>query len=143
MIPTSLTAEQHDQLHHLGISLFNSGQYFAAHEAWEQVWHSLPEGPTRQTYQLLIQFAVTLELYRRSIPAGVIRRRDRYVPRLAALPPVSMGIDFQALNAAMETALAPLLGTTPIPLRGGISIELIRAPQIVPVYNPYAPLPAL
>ena len=137
-MPAPLSSSEQAHLHELGIRRFNAGEFFAAHEAWEELWQTLPEGPHRQSYQVLIQMAVALELYRRSIPAGVLRTRLRYQRRLAALSaPMSTGIDLLALSAAMDQAMAEILATDPVPARGSISIQTIRAPRIVPVYNPY------
>src|SRR5215831_15835220 len=40
-----------------GIFFFNSGRYFEAHEAWEDLWRAT-RGPLRLFYQGLIQAAV-------------------------------------------------------------------------------------
>ena len=42
-----------------GINFFNSGHYFEAHEAWEDLWRGT-SGPLRLFYQGLVQSAVGL-----------------------------------------------------------------------------------
>jgi hypothetical protein len=41
------------------LHLFNQGEFFEAHEAWEDVWR-VESGPDRRTLQGLIQIAVAL-----------------------------------------------------------------------------------
>jgi len=40
-----------------GIDELRAGDYWEAHEAWETVWHELPESEAREATQALIQFA--------------------------------------------------------------------------------------
>src|SRR3981081_2459548 len=40
-----------------GIDLFNSGRYWEAHEAWEEVWMPDRKGPDASFYKGLIQIA--------------------------------------------------------------------------------------
>ena len=55
---------------HEGIRLFNEGDWFEAHEIWEDIWH-VASGPRKKFYQGLIQCAVTIEHVRRGNPRGV------------------------------------------------------------------------
>ena len=55
-----------------GAELFNSGKYFEAHEAWEEVWkHS--EGALRNFSQGLIQIAAGCVKIQRRQPAAAAR----------------------------------------------------------------------
>ena len=56
-----------------GISLFNRGMYFEAHEAWEKVWISLDESPEKSFIQGLIKIAAALHHYRRKEFDGAVR----------------------------------------------------------------------
>ena len=64
--------EQDDEarLFREGIELFNAGEWFEAHEVWEDAWR-MATGQRKLFYQGLIQCAVTLEHVRRGNPRGV------------------------------------------------------------------------
>jgi len=134
---TPLPPARQQALFTQGVACFNAGGYFAAHEAWEHIWLALPDGQPRQALQVLIQMAVALELRRRGKPAGALRMRDRYTARLAALPPLALGIDLAALAAEMDRALAPI---DPSPENSSPPRDISRAPNIVPLYNPFRSL---
>ena len=53
------TAADYDPRYLAGILLFNRGDYFEAHEAWEALWMDTA-GPDKPFYQGLIQAAVGL-----------------------------------------------------------------------------------
>jgi len=67
-----------------GIALFNAGDYFEAHEAWEDAWHAT-RGRTKATLQVLIQLAVAMEHHRRGNRVGAKRMIKRAQRRLEAL----------------------------------------------------------
>jgi predicted metal-dependent hydrolase len=50
---------EYDRRYLTGVVLFNRGEWFEAHEAWEDLWAD-SEGPERRFYQGLIQAAVGL-----------------------------------------------------------------------------------
>ena len=72
-----------------GLRLYDAGEFFAAHEAWENVWLSLQE-PDKTFLQGLIQVTAALYHLQRNNPLGTalllqaaLRRLERY--------PVSFG----------------------------------------------------
>lgn len=87
-----------------GVDLFNRGEYFAAHEAWEDIWRTVG-GDERRFLQGLIQCAVALEHARRGNVRGALRMADRFPAKFAGLPRVYMGIDIDDLLARMRHAL--------------------------------------
>ena len=52
-----------------GLLFFNSGDYYQAHEIWEDLWR-ITEGPDRVFYQGLIQAAVGLYHFQRGNEKG-------------------------------------------------------------------------
>ncbi|HPA19167.1 MAG TPA: DUF309 domain-containing protein [Verrucomicrobiae bacterium] len=108
-----------------GIELFNRGEYFDAHEVWEDPWRGT-QGDDRLFYQGLIQAAVALEHLcrgnRRS--AATVWRNCR--PKLVALPVHFMGMDLRSFVAAMEVALQPALA----PGAGAAAFDRSSAPII-------------
>lgn len=81
----------------LGLQLFNSAQFFAAHEILEDVWRAAPPAE-RKFLQGLIQVAVALHHYGNGNLAGASSVLRRAARNLAAYPD-----GFRAI------ALAPLL----------------------------------
>ena len=98
-----------------GRAAFNRGEFFAAHELWEEAWHQL-EGAERVLLQGLIQIAAGLHHLQqgRPRPAGRLlakglEKLSRGVPAtLAALPVDSLAGDVARLLAELA---APRAGT--------------------------------
>jgi uncharacterized protein len=102
--------DEHDEtkLFHEGVDLFNAGEWFEAHEVWEDAWH-LAEGQRKRFYQGLIQCAVTLEHVRRGNPRGVRSVMKTALPKFEGLPAVYLGVDVPKLIADMKAAVQPIL----------------------------------
>jgi predicted metal-dependent hydrolase len=81
-----------------GIQLFNSRQFFACHEVWEEVW-TPQRGPRRLFLQSLIHFAVGLYHMERGNPVGGARQLRKGLRKLAAYLPSCEGIDTARLHA--------------------------------------------
>lgn len=85
----------------LGLQLFNSAHFFAAHEMLEDVWRAAPPAE-RKFLQGLIQVAVALHHYRNGNLAGsssVLRRAAR---NLGAYPDGFRGIALAPLLRSLE-----------------------------------------
>jgi hypothetical protein len=80
-----------------GIDLFNQGRFFAAHEAWEEIWRSTTPEP-RDLFQGLIQIAAALhqflDLHRTEAPRRTLAKARR---RLEPYLPAALGIDISDL----------------------------------------------
>jgi len=101
-------ADDEAKLFHEGVHLFNAGEWFDAHEVWEDIWH-MASGPRKNFYQGLIQLAVTLEHVRRGNPRGVRSVFRTAVTKFEGLPTRYMGIDIAQLLNAMRRAVDPIL----------------------------------
>jgi uncharacterized protein len=124
------------KLYHDGIRLFNEGEFFEAHEVWEDIWHEA-YGVKYEFYQGLIQCAVALEHYRRSNPRGVVSLYDSYRRHLRDVPDTFMGLDLETFLAQMREALRPVLDADPLPPKGQIELDPSRAPTIKLAYDPF------
>ena len=134
-------ADDEATLFHRGLTLFNEGHYFDAHEAWEDAWH-LVTGPRRDYYQGLIQCAVALEHVRRGNPRGALMVFARAKPRLQPYPSPYMGIDWHALARRLEQLLAPLEALPKDrlqPRKHGqtLPVDLTQAPTITLQHDPF------
>jgi len=88
-----LSPEERERLFRQGIDLFNRGLFFAAHEAWEEIWRSTTPEP-RDLFQGLIQVAAALhqflDLKRNEAPRRTLAKARR---RLEPYAPAALGID--------------------------------------------------
>src|SRR5215510_6772162 len=88
-----------------GIELFNAGEFFASHEALEEIWLK-SEGAERELLHALIQSAAALLHLQRGNLKGassVYRRAQR---KLEALPPVVMELDTRGFARELEDFFA-------------------------------------
>jgi hypothetical protein len=135
-------ASEEATIFHEGIELFNDGEWFEAHEAWEDIWAEA-EGDKRRFYQGLIQYAVTIEHIRRGNPRGVRSVYRTAVTKFAGLDGVYMGIDLEQLHAAMKSYVEPVLNMGPAafdPATGRgqtMPVDLSRAPKIELTCDPF------
>jgi predicted metal-dependent hydrolase len=90
-----------------GIDRFNAGQYFEAHEAWEDLWR-LTRGPLRLFYQGLVQAAVGLHHLRKENVNGAAAQLQKSLSKLEEYPEKFCQIDNQGLITALKRILASL-----------------------------------
>ena len=102
MNPTDPTGPYDARYLH-GVGLFNRGEFYDAHEVWEDLWREA-SGPEKQFYQGLIQCAVALEHARRGNVRGALRLAERYPLRLTGLPRIFMGVDIADFLRQMDRA---------------------------------------
>jgi len=84
-----------------GISFFNAGQYFEAHEAWEDLWRST-HGPLRLFYQGLVQAAVGLHHLGRGNRNGAMAQLQKSLSKLEEYPERFCRIDNAKLIADLH-----------------------------------------
>ena len=87
-----------------GAELFNRGEFFEAHEVWEELWRTA-HGAEKNLYQVLIQCAVALEHLRRGNSVGATRLIDRASRRSTAIPNGLMGISLEGLLAGVKSTI--------------------------------------
>ncbi len=103
-----MTEPDEAQLFREGLELFNGGEFFEAHETWEDLWH-LCTGPRKVFIQGLIQCAVTLEHVRRGNPRGVQNVWKSAVEKFRASPEVYMGVHVPQLLGDLQRFIQPVL----------------------------------
>ena len=131
-----MSPELERKLYYDGIQLFNEGEFFEAHEVWEDIWH-MAYGLKHDFYQGMIQCAVALEHYRRSNPRGVLSLYQSYRPKFKNVPPIFMGLDVKRFLEDMHEALRPVLEADPAPGKGEIVLDVGRVKKIELVYDPF------
>ena len=120
----------------------DDGEFFEAHEVWEDIWH-IATGDRKRFYQGLIQCAVTIEHTRRGNPRGVRSVWRTCVTKFENLPTVYMGIRVTQLLQDMSTFIEPVLTLPPsafdpaTPRGQNLPVNLSNAPKITLEYNPF------
>jgi predicted metal-dependent hydrolase len=88
-----------------GRSLFNSGLYFEAHEAWEDAWR-VETGPVRLTLHGLIQVAAGLhKATRQNQPKGCVRLLAMGLEKLRDVPADGCGLALETFRKSVAEAL--------------------------------------
>src|SRR5271155_4575342 len=79
-----------------GLRLYDAGEFFAAHEAWESVWLGLRE-PEKTFLQGLIQGTAAFYQFQRNNQLGTIRLLQAALRRLERYPEDFGGISVRLL----------------------------------------------
>lgn len=110
--------DEEKRLYLAGMARFNAGDFFEAHEIWEDAWNGT-SGRRSEFYRGLIQMAVALEHYRRLNGLGVRKVFASARELWADLPEVYMGLDLRTFERQMRETLADVLAA-----RDGESVTL-------------------
>lgn len=113
-----------------GVSLFNSGKYFEAHEALEAVW--LKASGRRKTFlHGLIQVAAAFHHYTHGNPAGFRSLLAKGCVKLESFGAATEGVDLGVFmlelrqwREHLEAMPNPSLPTPPLP-----QVKLLERPQ--------------
>jgi predicted metal-dependent hydrolase len=87
-----------------GISLFNQGRYFEAHEELEAAWKE-ERGKVRELYQGILEAGVTYLHIRRGNYAGALKVYGRSMRWLSAWPDICRGADVGQLRRDLAAAM--------------------------------------
>ena len=141
---SSECTDEEARLFHKGLELFNSSEWFEAHEIWEDIWH-MASGDKKRFYQGLIQYAVTIEHIRRGNPRGVRCVYQTAQTKFVGLDDVYMGFNIPKQLAELDRIVEPVLAMGPKafdPATGRgqqMPVDLADAPKIELEYDPFAP----
>ncbi|MBX9625196.1 MAG: DUF309 domain-containing protein [Gemmataceae bacterium] len=97
-----------------GVDHFNRGEYFDAHEVWEELWGDCPAAD-RRFYQSLIQAAVALYHWGRNNPAGADRLFRSGRAYMAPYRPAHRGLDVDRFWQAVEAVVCQTPPPNPLP----------------------------
>lgn len=142
MTSSRFDTSEESALFHKGIKLFNEGDWFEAHETWEDIWR-MANDEKKRFYQGLIQAAVTIEHLRRGNPRGARSVHGTCLPKFKGLPAVYMGINIQKFLADFERAVRPTLDLPsshfdPARPRGQeLPVDWEKIPTIELEYDPF------
>ncbi len=97
-----------------GIELFNAGEFFACHEAWEEIWLN-SRGAEREFLHALIQAAVAILHYQRGNLKGALSVYERARRKFKTLPRTMLRLDVQDFAAHLDRFFAAVIEEQPIP----------------------------
>jgi hypothetical protein len=100
--------DTYDPRYLAGIVKFNDGDFFEAHELWEDLW-SEGEGDARRFYQGLIQAAVGLCHYCNGNLGGAVKLYRSAHDYMRPCLPRFLGLDVAEFWQQMERCFRPLL----------------------------------
>lgn len=100
-------SEQDWEDFHRGIVLFDGGEFWESHEAWEEVWRRHPEN-SRIFFQGLIQVAAGLHQLQRGIYHGANKHYRNALWKLQPFQPSFLGVDVEDLVNFIEAGLKEL-----------------------------------
>ena len=89
----------------VGLTLFNEGRYFEAHEELELAWKD-ERGPVRRLYQGILEAGITYLHIRRGNYAGALKVYDRSMRWLNEWPETCRGTDVGQLRRDLSAAVA-------------------------------------
>ena len=98
-----------------GIDHFNRGEYFEAHEVWEDFWVEVMD-ERKGFLHGLVQAAVTLHHARRGNFGGARSLYARMANNLEAYRPSYWGLSVDIFLERMATCCAPALSDPPSPI---------------------------
>jgi predicted metal-dependent hydrolase len=88
-----------------GAELFNRGQYWEAHEAWEELWLEL-EDQEKLFVQGLIQVAAAgHKAFVQNQPTGCVKLLTTALEKLEPAPPDFLGVETRQFIAALRRML--------------------------------------
>ena len=99
---------EYDERYLRGVALFNAGEYFDAHEVWEDLWRDCPAAD-RRFYQSLIQAAVALYHWGNGNRPGAARLCHSGRRYMEPYRPAHLGLDVDGFWRQVEAHLAPAL----------------------------------
>ena len=92
-------------LFHRGVALFNAGEFFDAHEVWEDLWRECASAE-RRFFQALIQAAVSAYHKARGNMTGATRLLNSGRKYMEPFRPAHRGLVIDAFWNAMAAHLA-------------------------------------
>jgi len=110
-----------------GIVLFNRGDWFEAHEAWEDLWHESGP-PQRRYYQGLIQAAVGLCHFHNGNLRGAVKLFHTSRDYMEPYRPTYLGLNVNAFWDQMQQCFGELLQGREVELDETLAPRIVLDP---------------
>jgi uncharacterized protein len=85
-----------------GAELFNQGQYWEAHEAWEELWLELDDEPKIFVQGLIQAAAAGHKAFVQLQPRGCVKLLGTALEKLSHSPPDFLGVETRHFIAALQ-----------------------------------------
>ena len=108
-----------------GVEQFNRGEFFAAHETWEDLWND-SVGNDKLLLQGLIQIAAGYLKVESGIRAGAIKLLSRGAAIVRQFVPSAMGLSLDDFLSAVDADLRRVQATAD----GQIDLGIVRPPLL-------------
>ena len=105
----SLSLEDERRVYLEGIRHFNAGEFFEAHEVWEEAWNKVLDKRRERFYRAIIRGAVALELLSRGRAVGARQVFLDCAANFEGLPLAFNGLDIPAFIESLRLAIDPAL----------------------------------
>jgi len=113
-----------------GVRLYNSGQFYEAHEQWEILWLAEERDEPRLFLQGLIQLTSAFhKLFGQRHPEGAYRLLERALAKLDAYPASYLGVALGPLRDGARTCLVDMADLT----RLGLGVERFDRTLVPPL----------
>ncbi|MCG8404658.1 MAG: DUF309 domain-containing protein [Phycisphaerales bacterium] len=126
--------ETERQIYFEGIRQFNEGDFFEAHDTWEEAWHQVRDRRREKFYRATIKGAVTLVLLRQGRAVGTRQVFVDCVNEYEGLPDVFMGLNIPKHIEHLRHAIRPAIDDLEAK---HVQIEPARLFQIELEYDPF------
>ncbi len=113
-----------------GIELFNAGEFWESHEAWENIWRRHDE-PWRFFIQGLIQAAAAHHQLQRGIRHGVIKHLKNALAKLDSAPDDFVGLRLDGFRKSLHTLLHAVETASPEDFDNLRNIEAVKIVRVV------------
>lgn len=137
----TMTQVAYHPLYLLGIVLFNRGDWFEAHEAWEDLWHESGP-PQRRFYQGLIQAAVGLCHFHNGNLRGAVKLYNTSKDYMQPFRPNYLGLDVTGFWDQMQRCFAMALDGTSVEMNADLAPTITLDPPPDAWPDPDEPLAA-
>ena len=125
------TAEDYDPRYLAGVVLFNRGDFFEAHEVWEDLWAD-SANPARRFTQGLLQAAVGLLHFGNGNLRGAVKLYRSSLQYLEPFPGVHWGLDVDDFRRQMQRCFAELLALEEPPPGLALNEDLLPVIRLDP-----------
>jgi predicted metal-dependent hydrolase len=125
----------------LGIVQFNRGDWFEAHEAWEDLWHESGP-PQRRFYQGLIQAAVGLCHFHNGNLRGAVKLYNTSKDYMQPFQPTYQGLDVAGFWDQMQRCFGAALDGASVEMNADLAPTITLDPPPDSWPDPDEPLAA-
>jgi uncharacterized protein len=108
-----------------GLEEFNAGNFFTAHEIWEELWNDCI-GDEKRLVQALVQIAAGYAKVESGVRGGALKLLTRGLALLQTFAPTGLGLLLDAFGDGVAADIERLRRTA----EASVSLRLVRPPPL-------------